>query len=497
MKSTIFLASFAFLALFSVASCELISHEAQAEPNKTLAQSEISTERLSKTLKTTNEILVMNNSKWQDALSQKLAADAVALKTLSDINAEITNLREGIFIDPTKNNAPIFAEWAKKQAQLVGKLTAALEKLRDCSTRELQKLNINSNMFDIYAEPLMSQADFSALTIDEQRAYVHILRQDLLNLHNLLLNMLLEPIGKLDIKYDKFDVVANTPKPYIMLGEEYETEISVGVYSSQARFSIAVDGQPIPIIGGKGTYKTRPTKAGEQKYEATISVKNPMTGEVETVTKQFRYEVGTADNGGSKANTGNSPVVISADKMNILYIGVDNPISIFSPDMNDKDFKIKGSEGLTVERQNDNYYIARATKIGEATITMSADSKNTAPKVFRYRVKRIPDPIAKINNKTGGIMSSAEFMATAGLVAVLENFDFDAKCEIQSYTLIHTPKGGSPSNYVGTGARFIPPVSNAIKAAASGDTYSFMDIKARCPGDATGRAINSIAIMIK
>lgn len=91
--------------------------------------------------------------------------------------------------------------------------------------------------------------------------------------------------------YDKFDVFAQSSKPSIKLGETYQADIALGTYSSKSIFSVTVNGDTINAIDGKATYRVRPKTTGEQYYNARIAVKNPSTGEIETFTKQFYFEV--------------------------------------------------------------------------------------------------------------------------------------------------------------------------------------------------------------
>jgi len=107
-----------------------------------------------------------------------------------------------------------------------------------------------------------------------------------------IVNFLASQMGKLELTYDNFEVFAQSPKPYIRLGETYEADIMLGAYSSQARFSVSVNGSSLKIVAGKAKYTAKGTSVGEKKYTAKVSVSNPLTGEVETFTKDYYYEVG-------------------------------------------------------------------------------------------------------------------------------------------------------------------------------------------------------------
>lgn len=99
-------------------------------------------------------------------------------------------------------------------------------------------------------------------------------------------------------------------------------------------------------------------------------------------------------------------------------------------------------------------------------------------------------------NKTGNITAS-EFKAQLGLIAWLDNFDFDAKCAIDSYTLYYTAKRKDPVMLNARGGKFKGMMNEIIKQAASGDQYIFTNVKVKCPGDVVGRPANSLYFKIR
>ena len=99
-------------------------------------------------------------------------------------------------------------------------------------------------------------------------------------------------------------------------------------------------------------------------------------------------------------------------------------------------------------------------------------------------------------NKTGNITAS-EFKAQLGLIAWLDNFDFDAKCIVDSYTLYYTAKRKDPVMLNARGGKFKGMMNKIIKQAASGDQYTFTNVKVKCPGDVVGRPANSLYFKIR
>jgi len=289
-----------------------------------------------------------------------------------------------------------------------------------------------------------------------------------------------------DIKFDKFQPGVNPKKNYVILGEPFEAEVFMSAFSSKSdNVSINVDGQNVALKDGIGTFTQRPSQIGEKQYTVTLNVKNPATGQTETVRKTFSYEVGQRS------------VAVSLDKMNVFYIGVDNPISVSAAGVSSNDVKVTGAgAGISVTKSGNGKYTVKVTTPGEATLTVSGGG---ASQTFPYRVKRIPNPVAKLGAvHLGKTMGNGEFKAQGGISAVLENFDFDVRCEIVSFEATYLKKRQDPSPpTANAGAKWNDKVRGYINQAGPGDAYFFDDIKARCPGDSSPRDLGGLAFKIK
>jgi hypothetical protein len=302
-----------------------------------------------------------------------------------------------------------------------------------------------------------------------------------------VVNFLAEQMGKLELNYDKFAVFSQSPKPYILQGEQFETEIALGAFSSQADFKVYVGGRELKIEEGKAKYTTRPSGIGEKKYVARIEVVNPLTGDVMKMEETFHYEVGAAS------------VNVSADKMNVFYIGVPNPVTVAAAGIptSAQKVSISGSGGSLKRVPGENSkFVVTAKKQGKTTITVT-DTKKNKNYSQEFRVKRIPDPVVYLAGQTDGLIKNGTFRAQLGLIPKLKNFDFDARCNIQSYTMYYTPKRQDPVPIAGKGNRFTGKILKSIRAAKPGAQYSFSEVKAKCPGDTAGRKVNGLNFLIR
>lgn len=309
------------------------------------------------------------------------------------------------------------------------------------------------------------------------------LQTDARNSEATIVNKLAELVGGREIKLNKFFPVINAKKGYVIKGEKFEATVQIGAYSSEfgENSTISVNGKSVTLKDGIGEYSETATSTGKRKLKLTSNVTNPITGEKYTESSEFEYEVGVRS------------ATVSADKMNVFYIGVDNPVSVTVAGVSSNDVKanctgcnLKGSGGR---------YTVTATKPGDATINVSGGGLPNTP--FNFRVKRIPDPIARLSKSSGGKMGTGEFKAQGGVGAFLDNFDFDAKCTIQGYNLTYVAKRQDPVESVNPGARYNDKSTRLVRNAKPGDIYYFDNVKARCPGDKAGRPINSMVFRIK
>jgi hypothetical protein len=213
----------------------------------------------------------------------------------------------------------------------------------------------------------------------------------------------------------------------------------------------------------------------------SIKMTNPITGEEEIFSRKFGYEVGDRS------------VAVSLNKMNVMYIGVENPISISAAGISTTDMNVSAN-GINLTKKSSGEYIAIPERKGEATITVSGGSLD--PTTLKYKIKKIPNPTMKLGNNTGGSIRLAEFKAQQGLIPILENFDFDAKCSVDGFEITRV-RNGDAATAKNRKARFGSETRRLIDKAALKDIFYFNNIKVRCPGDDAGRKMPEMFFNIK
>ncbi len=117
-------------------------------------------------------------------------------------------------------------------------------------------------------------------------------------------------------------------------------------------------------------------------------------GVIEITLKENNANTITKINTTSKAE--NIGAAIALDKMNVLYIGVDNPMTAAAPGFKQEDIELKIIKGAGSITGSNGKFIARVNTTNDVTVAVINRSSGEIISTSTSRVKRIPDPVDKI-----------------------------------------------------------------------------------------------------
>jgi gliding motility-associated protein GldM len=135
--------------------------------------------------------------------------------------------------------------------------------------------------------------------------------------------------------------------------------------------------------------------------------------------------------------------VVSANKMNVLYIGIENPLSIAVPGIESSKLKVTINNGVI--KGSNGQYVAKVTQGTEAIIDVAAEIKPGETKKvgsYTFRIKSMPNPTASLGKFTQAeyIFSKGELLLNPGLTVTL-NLPFDIEYEITSFSMTFEESG--------------------------------------------------------
>ncbi|WP_462254931.1 type IX secretion system motor protein PorM/GldM [Ferruginibacter sp.] len=269
-------------------------------------------------------------------------------------------------------------------------------------------------------------------------------------------------IGAVEVHMDQVGILVGQSSNYLMPGQELVVKAGVGAYSSASKGSLTINGSTLQLVNGQTEYKTTVSGGGPH----TIQITGTFTGEdgkPVPINQKVEYVVGTP--GGA---------AVMLDKMNVFYIGVDNPVTISSGTGWDK--TTVTPSGCTITGSGSNR-IVRVSAPGAASLTVNADGKSNK---FDFRIKRIPDPVFKVGD--GKIrMPSVAFKAQDFCRADLEAFDFDTKYTVVSATVYFSGANFANVQTAAINSNSLAPVKALMARCGPGSVISFDNVKVSGP----------------
>jgi gliding motility-associated protein GldM len=169
-----------------------------------------------------------------------------------------------------------------------------------------------------------------------------------------------------------------------------------------------------------------------------------------------------------------SNAVVSADKMNVVYRGVDNPVSVSLPGVSDNNLKVSALNATLTGGKGK--FIVKPGKGKEVTINVSAklSSGKTVNSKATFRTKNLPPASGSIRGQFGTISMPKLSLSNIEVAAAYEDFVFDLKLTVKSFNLF-VP--GQLSVQV-EGNKLSAAAKKVLNKAKRGDRISIFDIKA-------------------
>ncbi len=330
-------------------------------------------------------------------------------------------------------------------------------------------------------------ANFEHLPMAGVVALMSKMQADVRNAESTLLNYLYSEIDAGSFKFNKIEAIVTSESNYVLKGQPFQAQVFIAASDSTVTPVIKCGGAKLRVEQGKGIYTGSTSTPGPKSFGGVIELKNPKTGQIMKYPFKSEYMVGEAS------------LVVSPTKMNVFYIGVDNPVDVSVPGVPQGKIAAYITGGGSIKRKGNSYVVrvkgpqGSKVKVG-AKADLNGQKKNMGSKEFR--VKRVPSPVAMVGGKKEGFMDKSTLAAQSGVAAVMENFDFDLKFRVISFTVSTSDRGGFVKEARASSARFTSEQKRLIKGARSNSMVLITNIKAKGP-DGSVRPLNSVAFKVR
>jgi gliding motility-associated protein GldM len=309
-----------------------------------------------------------------------------------------------------------------------------------------------------------------------------------------VLNYLYSQIDASSFKFTKLGaIVIPVSSNYVTLGTDYEAQVFISATDSTQYPDYIMGDTKLPRDeSGKGIYKIRATSVGPKKWGGLIALKAP-DGSIKNYPFESTYVVGEPN------------VIVSPTAMNVMYMGIPNPIDVSVPGISPDKIHIRVVNGtFTTERVKKSgkqeyfkgSWAVKPNAVGQdvqVVVTADISGKPVQYAPYPFRVKSIPTPVAVFANKSTGTVQRATAAAQQGVFATLPDFDFDLQYNVTGFTILYSDKG-SDYEESSTNSNLTAKQKDLISRLTRGKNLIIKDIKALGPD---GRTKELLPVILK
>lgn len=470
-------------------------------------------ERLEDTYHIFEKMYQLNQSEVQSFWNKANEAKALSKETIDyvkNIRDELISVTEGISLDSAKSilvrdlrkkdNYSITTKYLMGDSHdgskgKSGDLKEKIINYRQKLTGLIDFENINKLKLGLITDSVYFDADGQKQNWEAHHFYNTILAADITILNKIItevydaefevVNLLMDEINAEDFSYDKINAKVIPNSNYVFFGDEYKAEVFVVAYdtsqSPEVYIMKGVDSLSLNqmdkavLLNNKNEGKTMirfpANTEGLNKYAGVVSVQ---TSSGETNNYPFSNEYVVAK----------PSVTVSVEEMNVLYIGVDNTVSISVSGISKENLRPVISCGTIEPGLYGDKWIVNVPqdkKLATITVSSNINGRNMEMGSQKFRIKQLPDPMAMIANKKEGFINREILIAAGAIIPKMPmDFSFEYYFEIASFNMI-VPRGFNTYSFSSNSGLLTDEMLEQIELTNRGQHILFENITAIGP----------------
>ena len=308
-----------------------------------------------------------------------------------------------------------------------------------------------------------------------------------------VLHTLVQNIDVKDIRVNSLEAFVIPNSQTIVRGDKFSAHIVMAAVDTTQVPDIYIGNQKVTlqdnlyerICGTTGDF----TLAG---YLETVN------GNGEKVRRDFSQKYTVVD----------PSATVSADLMNMLYAGYNNPISVSVPGVPLSKVQASMTNG-TLQPVGPGKYIARPSKIGQdATITVISTNTGRPQQMGQYtfRVRKLPDPTPYIAMKDehgnptrykGGGLAKGQLVAADAIGAAIDDGILDIGFRVQSFETVFFDNMGNAVPMASDGAAFSSRQKDTFRKLTRNRRFYVSRVTVVGPDGLTRTLQNPMEIIVK
>jgi gliding motility-associated protein GldM len=300
------------------------------------------------------------------------------------------------------------------------------------------------------------------------------LQNDVKTTESEVLSKMLQGTLTSEVSMTNYTTLLETSKSAYFNGEQFDGQIVLGRKDAStipSRVELTLDGRKLTdkeysIEEGKVKLKVGTGAPGEHKIAGKLifaqdgeEVEVPVLSSFATVSKP-------------------NAATISADKMNVVYRGVKNPMTISFAGIADNNVNAS-AEGLS--RLGGSKYIMDATRIQGREVTINVTGKLDGTSVSdraTFRIKDLPKPTGTVRGEDGALSMQRNSLDISTIGAKFDDFDFELPLRVTGFKF----KVPDQPTIEVNGNKLDSRAKAALLKAKRGSSVQIFDIEAKADG---------------
>ncbi|UZO81415.1 gliding motility protein GldM [Aquimarina sp. ERC-38] len=293
------------------------------------------------------------------------------------------------------------------------------------------------------------------------------IQNDIKSTESKVLSAMLSGQLQSEVSLSNFQAIVVPDKTAFFSGEPFKGRIILGKRDKTLKaFKVVVNGKELDAESmqeGQTLLDFPAGNVGEREIKGEFQFKEGDS--IVTIPIESSYAVIPKPNS----------AVISADKMNVVYRGVKNPMTISIPGVP----TINASAPGLRKSGGAGRYVMDVTTVRSREVDIKVSGKlpngTSITSSKKFRIKDIPRPVGTVRGEEGSIKMSKSGLDKASIGAILPDFDFDIKLKVTGFKF---KVEGQPTISV-NGGRLSSKAKSALRKAKRGSSVQVIDIKAQ------------------
>ncbi|QED38030.1 gliding motility protein GldM [Antarcticibacterium arcticum] len=290
------------------------------------------------------------------------------------------------------------------------------------------------------------------------------LQADVKNTQGEILSAMLSGQLQSEVSLTNYEAIVIPNKTAFFSGENFQGRVVLGRVDNTLQFDkVTINGKEVSSArAGQIDLNFPAGNVGEQEIKGELQFKEGDS--IISIPINSSYAVIPKPNA----------AVISADKMNVVYRGVQNPMTISIPGVGQVSASGPGlSPAGGAGKYNMNVTTVQAREVTiSVTGQLPGGEKVSDSKVFR--IKDIPAPMGTIRGEDGSVKMQRNSLEISSVGASLPDFDFDLGLRVTGFSF---KVSGQPTVTV-RGNTLDAAAKAALRRAGRGETVQIFDIQA-------------------